>query len=145
MGEQIKYVVVCDCTGRREPVALIDDGRPVGGSVTVRGVGDEDTAAVFAVADGGDNAAYGKVAKSWAERGVTETIWADGHSTWAIRCMACGQQVQPSDKNLLDIADSVAAARDQLPVRVADPSEAATSFIGRHELPLRALTRILAR
>ena len=67
---------------------------------------------MFAVADGeNNNVAYGPVAKSWAERSVTETIWGDGHSTWTIRCADCEQQVQLSDKkpdkNLLAIADEV--------------------------------------
>ena len=35
MPEPIKYVVVCSCSGPVEPIAYLDDERPVGGALTV--------------------------------------------------------------------------------------------------------------
>ncbi len=36
MGETIKYVIACGCRGcLDEPIAYIDDSRPVGGEVTI--------------------------------------------------------------------------------------------------------------
>jgi hypothetical protein len=130
----VKYIVVCTCGGEPKAVALIDDCRPVG--VTIRGIGEEDTQVVFAAA--GEQ----RVAQWWAERSVTETIWEDGHSTWAIRCTACGQQVQFADKNLPGIADELAAPVDACPLI---PSLSEGGDAQRHMIPLGVLTRILSR
>jgi hypothetical protein len=136
MVEPVEYLVVCDCDGTVRPVALIHDRRPSGGPLSLRGIGEGDTAALFAVADGEQHAKlYRRAAESWAERSVTETVWGDGHSTWTIRCAACGQQVQLSGDKLATVASKLADARDQLRINSAR----------QHELPLGVLTRILSR
>ncbi|WP_375488020.1 hypothetical protein [uncultured Mycobacterium sp.] len=137
----IKYIVVCNCGGEAKAVAFIDDRRPVGGSLSVRGIGEEDTAALFTVADGRHHGKhYRQAAKSWAEHAVTETTWADGHSTWIVRCVACPQQAQLSDpKNLVPIADQLAARIDEWPL-VPSPGESQP----RRMIPLGVLCRMVA-
>ncbi len=128
----VKYIVVCTCTGSVEPVALIDDCRPVG--VTIRGIGEDDTQVVFAAA------AEQRVAQWWPERSVTETVWQDGHSTWAIRCTACGQQVQLADKKLVDIAGEFASTADAWPLV---PSLGEGEDAHRHMIPLGVLCHMV--
>lgn len=138
MAERLEYVVVCNYCANWTPVALIDDARPVGGALTIRGPGPDDTARQFAVADGdrhGD--LYRKATASWANYNVIETEWGDGHSTWIIRCRDCRKQAQFRDEQVDAIADHLAAARDQLSPAANMPT--------RREFPLGVLIRLVTR
>jgi hypothetical protein len=138
MAERIAYVVVCKCTGSAEPVALIDDGRPVGGPLTIRGPGPDDTLRQIAVADGERHSdLYRKATTSWANYTVIETEWGDGHSTWIIRCRDCEKQARLRDEKMLSVADHLAAAREKLPAAVDMPT--------RHEIPLGVLIGSMSR
>lgn len=136
MAERLKYVVVCDRGHEANAVALIDDSRPVGGMLTARGVGPNDTLRQFAVADGERHSdLYRKATAAWNDYAVTETEWGDGHCTWIFRCRDrnCGYQAQLRDTDLATIADYLATARDHLPVSVDEPT--------RREIPLSVLKR----
>lgn len=125
-GAVTQCAIVCDCTGAAVKLATLTDRRAAGGDLSITSARDQENTqqAIFGTADGPEHARrYGNIARSWAERVVTETVWGDGHSTWIIRCQGCGRQVQIHGDALARLADGMAAGA------------------GRHEFTIAALSR----
>ncbi|BBY67918.1 hypothetical protein MPRI_01050 [Mycobacterium paraintracellulare] len=98
MGETIRYVVVCGCTGSIEPIAFIEDHRPsehpqsaLRGFITVTGPSTQaivsGLASTMAIPQDEANTRR-KTAN------VSEIFWSDGHVEWTLRCLHCSVQVQ---------------------------------------------------
>lgn len=115
MTDPIRYVVVCACDGKIEPVAYIDDDRSAGGAVTVSGPADTDKKQIiFAPGYHPEieswRAPDGWVASKWAERNVSEILWDETQTRtgWIVRCDRCGeQQAQMSQSTLERIVDAI--------------------------------------
>lgn len=162
MAEPAKYVVSCFCAGAYVDVAIIDDDRPAGGHISIRGPRgyppDRPTFQMVAVnppfrfqnrpdlnARIENLIPYANAAaeKKQSDYEVTQTIWKDGHQSWAIRCMKCKNQVQLSQGTLLAVMDALLAARAALESRLTvDPGTAAKRNM-RHVVPLGVLHRMV--
>lgn len=106
MTEAIHYLVVCKCTGQIEPIAYIDDNRPIGGRVDVMAMKPAMKQIISAIGYNPDienwRAPDGFAATKWGNYNVTETVldWESGRATWAIRCLDCQDQAQMSSTTL---------------------------------------------
>ena len=149
MTEAIKYLVVCSCTGKIEPVAYLDDDRPIGGALRV----DAPVGQMIVIAPelgGGEEPRDqpDEYTAMFTKTNVTRTHWnrwGDPHVTWVIRCGDCSTQAQMSQVTYGLVADQLAAQLGMvanLPVpTVSDPS--ATEQ--RHVIPLGVLCRMVTR
>jgi hypothetical protein len=131
MAEPIKYVVVC-CTG--QPLAYIDDSRPIGGPLTVTAApGASQIVIGYQSREEFPTPDYGVVARTWANSNVSQTVWDDngdyadsGHSNWTIRCCSCSKQAEMREETLKLVADEMATELEQKPrepVMSPDPAE----------------------
>jgi hypothetical protein len=112
----IEYVVGCGCRGALEPIAYIDDKRPIGGRVTVTAPTPEEKQIISAVSHHPEIEDWRVpdtwVASKWGACKVTEIMWAgreDAVIGWTVRCHNCSRQVQINQANLEAIADTMAA------------------------------------
>ena len=132
MAEPIKYVVVC-CTG--QPLAYIDDNRPIGGSLTVTAApGASQIVIGYQFREEFPTPDYGVVARTWANSNVSQTVWEDdgdyadsGRSSWTIRCdnPSCRwKQAQMNQATYEAVADELATELDKWqPDMCPDPGE----------------------
>ncbi len=115
MGEPLRYVVVCSCTGSIEPIAYIDDARPAA-EITVDAVSEGRKRTVSQIGyrpgDARWRAPDGFEVESSKSFNVTRTVldWDDMTSWWMVRCVECDTQAQMNDTNLRRIGDKFAAA-----------------------------------
>jgi hypothetical protein len=140
MAEAIKYVVVCACAGQMEAVAYIDDNRPIAGSITVSARTPERKQIISATGYHPETENWrppeGYVARKWAERNVSETVW-DWNETrtgWTIRCDRCRQQAQIPHAKLADIADRMAANPNSDALRPAPDPVSADDDAGSYDI-----------
>jgi hypothetical protein len=174
IGEPIRYVVVCACTGHIEALAYLDDDRPAGGALTVTAPqGAAQIVIGYQSREGSPPPGHGTVARTWANSTLSKTVWADtgdyadtGRSQWTIRCNGCSEQAEMRAETLAVIADELAAELEQWPaVMCPDPPEPArqtwdagqdwatpsdenvpsTGWRPRHPIPFGVLSRRLSR
>lgn len=137
-AEPIRYVIVCACGGHIEPVAYIDDNRPIGSAITVTAPDPAMKQIISAIGYNPEvenwRAPDGYVAGKWVERTVSETVWDWDDSTgWIIRCHHCRDQAQMSRATLDGIADRLALSAtrgDLVSVPAPDPPESADPVDG---------------
>lgn len=148
MKEPIRYVVVCGCTGCIEPVAYINDNRPIGAALTVTGTTLESKQIVSAT---GYNPTVENwrapdkfVTDKWAERDVTEIMWNDTRLGWTIRCQHCRKPAEIRETTLAVIADELAANLDPTVVPCPHPEDP-TQLEQRHVVQLGSLLCRLSR
>ncbi len=164
MAASSKYVVICACSEVGAEVAIVDDERPRGGRISIRGPRGNDPDVYtfqmvvvnppFRFQNRPDLNAYMETLipgatieaeKSQSKYNVTHTIWNDGHQSWSFRCMECRQQVQLSQDTLLSVMDSLAKVCGSLETRVViDPGTSAKRTT-RHMVPLGVLHRLVLR
>jgi hypothetical protein len=112
MAEAVRYLVVCKCTGRIEPIAYIDDNRPTGGRVAVSATNPAMKQIISARGFHTDyenwRAPDAFAATLWVGYNVTETVldWETGCTTWTIRCIHCDEQAQMSSTTLERVLES---------------------------------------
>jgi hypothetical protein len=118
MAEAIKYVVVCGCSGSIEPIAFINDDRPIGGDVTITAArpGEKQIIAAKGYKPGTEDWRVPDrwVASKYPEGSITEIMWTSTDEResaigWVVRCGKCGQQVQMKQTKLRAAADALAA------------------------------------
>jgi len=115
----MEYAIICCAAEPVAPIAYLDDARASGGRLSVQPQASGDAQVVFATGPAFESdpppvVPYAASAKSWRSTTVSETLWADGHTSWVIRCLRCGRQAQLSDGTAAVIADELAANRAAL-------------------------------
>ena len=116
----IRYVVVCECTGKPDVVGWMDDFRSIGGDVSVLEDGLTKTGGVLK-------------ARRWRDRAER-----------TIRCRRCWKDAQLSKVTAAAISDLLIASLTELAV-ISTPDPLIGVKQTRYVVPLGVLCRMLSR